>query len=81
VLLPPRSAKWHPARDGGFCQTEVQAVGNGGERAIMAFHQARRFFFFRGVERDGSNFLVAGDAVDACRNIAPLRAGDRCRRE
>ena len=58
--------------DGGFGQTEVQAVRNGGERSIMAIHQSRRFFFFRGVERDGSNFSVAGDAVDACRNI--LRA-------
>ena len=55
--------------DGGFCQAEVQAVGNCGERAIMTFHQASGFFFFRGVERDGADFLVAGDAVDAGSDI------------
>jgi len=45
-----------------FGQTEVQAVRNGGERSIMAFI-SRAASFFRGVERDGSNFSVAGDAV------------------
>ena len=51
--------------DGGFGQAEVQEVGNGGERAIVAFHKARGIFFFGGVEPDGANFFVVGDAVDA----------------
>ncbi len=51
--------------DGGFCQAEVQEVGNRGERAIVAFHEASGFFFFGGVERDGADFLIGGDAVDA----------------
>src|ERR1035437_685908 len=51
--------------DGGFGQAEVQEIGDGGEYAVVAFHEARRVFFFRGVERDGPNFFVVGDAVDS----------------
>jgi hypothetical protein len=55
--------------DGGFGQTEVQEVGDGGERSVVAFHEARGVFFFRGVERDGSDFFIVGDAVDSGSDI------------
>jgi hypothetical protein len=64
VLLPP-IGEMATRADGGFCQAEIQEVGNRGERAIVAFHEASGFFFFGGVEGDGADFLAGGDAIDA----------------
>src|ERR1039458_3523203 len=51
--------------DGGFGQPEVQTVGDGGERSVMAAHKLGGGPFTAGVERDGADFLIAGDPVYA----------------
>src|SRR5208337_1125886 len=55
--------------DGGFCQAEVQTVGNGRECAVVTFHEASSVLLFGGVEPYGPDFLFVGDAVDAGSDI------------
>jgi len=51
--------------DGGLCEAQIEEVGNGGKRAVVAFHQTRRVSFLCGINAYGANFLFAGDVVNA----------------
>jgi len=56
--------------DCSFRQAEVQKVGYGGERSVMAAHQRSSFLLTAGVERECADFLIADDLVYARRDLA-----------
>ena len=56
--------------DCGLRESEIQAVRDRGERAVMSAHQLGSVLLIAGIQRDCPNFLFAGDLVYPSRDFA-----------
>ena len=64
VLLPPRSAKWHPRFDRGLGQFQVEEVRNRGEHAIVTAHELQHRRGVSGVHLHRRYLVIAREFVD-----------------